>query len=49
MFDKIVDTLHVLCKMKWTGVIVFKIVFSDGGIRSCEKRLEEKIVLKNGS
>lgn len=43
MIDKIVDILHSFGKLKWTGVLTLKIVFSDGGIRSCEKLTEERL------
>lgn len=49
MLDMIINIVKHLSRVRFTGVLTLEIAFSDGGIRSCEKSIKEKIVVNPGS
>ena len=43
MDDRIMELLANLKRRQFTGVLILKLGFSGGGIRTCEKTEEERI------
>jgi hypothetical protein len=44
---KLLDLLRDVRKNKFTGCITIQVVYSDGGLRSCKKAIEETLTLKS--